>query len=109
MLHGERQAANVPGPCGPSRRHSRVAAGSLGAKVNVGALSLVGPDGPPVIAVVGAAVSISKVCEAGTELTLPAASRARTSKVCRPSGSAAAAYGDSQAAKSAWSRRQSKP
>ena len=83
MVSGELQVANSAA----SRRHSKLAPASL-EKVKVGVSSLVGPAGPPSIAVSGACVSTVHVRLAGDPSVFPAASVARTWKVCSPSASA---------------------
>ena len=75
---------HVPQPP-PSRRHSKVEEPSLEVKEKVAPVVLVGFAGLPVIVVFGAAVSTVHANEAGERSTLPAASVARTSKVCGPS------------------------
>ena len=84
MVNGEVQLANVP----ESTRHSNVEPVSVEVNVNVGVLSLVGPDGPAVMLVSGGVVSTVSTVKArlaGVASTLPAASMARTSKVWAPS------------------------
>ena len=61
---------------------------SLALNVHVGGGLLVAPDGPVLIVVAGAAVSMTSVREAAVP-TVPAASVARTSNVCEASVSAA--------------------
>jgi hypothetical protein len=63
-------------------------------KLNGGAVSFVGPDGPPPIAVSGARVSTVNVRAAGVASVFPAASVARTSNVCCPSVNEATARGE---------------
>ena len=75
-VHGEKGA--------PSREHSNVAPGSE-ENVNVGATSLVGPEGPECMVVWGAVVSTVQVLKAGVASVLPVASVALTWKVCDPS------------------------
>ena len=65
----------------------------VGREREVGVASLVGPDGPLSIVVSGAAVSTVKLRDAGVASTFPAASVARTSKVCAPSASDAVVSG----------------
>ena len=70
-----------------SRRHSNRAPASLAANVNVADVAVVGLAGPEVIVVFGGVVStIVQLHDA--EPTLPAASVARTWKVCGPRASA---------------------
>jgi hypothetical protein len=68
-----------------SKRHWKLEPGSLEAKAKVGVRSLVGPEGPAVIVVSGAAVSTVKELVAGVGSVLPAASVALTSKLWGPS------------------------
>ena len=71
----------------PSSEHSKVEPVSVEAKVNVASGSVVGEDGFSPIVVSGGVVSgACSVHEelAGDPSTLPAASRARTWKVCGP-------------------------
>ena len=81
----------------PSTRHWNVEPASVEVNENVGVLSLVVPDGPAVIEVSGGVVSTVKVRLAGVRSTFPAASSARTSKVCEPSVSATVVNGEVQA------------
>ena len=68
-----------------SSLHSNVALGSSEENSNVASVWLVVPDGPESIVVSGAVVSIVQVWLAGLWSVLPAASVARTEKVCSPS------------------------
>jgi hypothetical protein len=68
----------------PSSSHSKVEPASLAEKANVGDVSFDGLPGWLVIVVSGALRSIVQVYEAGVASVLPAASVARTSKVCEP-------------------------
>jgi hypothetical protein len=68
----------------PSRLHSKEEPASEDENEKLADVALVLPEGPPVIVVSGAAVSIVHVRDAGSGSTLPAASVARTSKVCEP-------------------------
>jgi hypothetical protein len=63
--------------------HSKVPA-SFESKLKLGAVSLEGSFGLAVIDVFGAVRSIVQEYEAGLASVLPAASVARTSKVCEP-------------------------
>ena len=67
----------------PSRRTSKVAPAS-DVKTKDAAVAFVGSSGPDVMLVCGAVVSIVQVKLAGVGSLLPAASRARTWKVCEP-------------------------
>ncbi len=67
-----------------SRRHSNVAPGSVLVNAKDADVELVGPVGPLVIVVSGAAVSTVNVRVAGDGSTLPAVSIARTANVCSP-------------------------
>ena len=83
---GEVQEAKVPVAApGPSRRHSRLEFDSLDEKAKLGSLFEVGPWGPEVIEMLGAAVSTVKARLAGVESVFWAESVARTSKVWAPS------------------------
>jgi hypothetical protein len=91
VVNGEAHGVNAP----PSMLHSKRDPGSLEVNSKVGVLSLVEPEGPAVIIVSGGVVSPGgggggaltvKPRLAGVASTLPAASRARTSKVCGPGG-----------------------
>jgi hypothetical protein len=62
--------------------HSKLEPVSPALKVKVAAVSAVSASGPVSIAVSGAAVSTVQVRLAGEASVLPAASVARTSKVC---------------------------
>ena len=59
-------------------------AGLVGRERERGGVELTAPLGPPVIVVVGALVSTVQDRESGEPSMLPAASRARTWKVCAP-------------------------
>ncbi len=84
-VRGEVQLTYVPvAEPGPSRRHSKLEPVSLEENANCGEAELIVPVGPESIVVSGATVSTVKVRVAGVASTLPAASRARTSKVCAP-------------------------
>ncbi len=78
---GEVQAAKAPA----SSLHSKVEPPSLEAKEKSAFAELLGSLGCAVIVVFGAAVSIVQVKLAGVASVLPAASVARTWKVCEPS------------------------
>ena len=78
---GEAQAAKEP----PSIRHSKVEPPSLELKEKSASAELLGSLGCAVIVVFGAAVSTVQVKLAGVGSVLPAASVARTWKVCEPS------------------------
>jgi hypothetical protein len=84
VVHGLVQSAHAPA----STRHSKTAFDSEAVKANVGVLSPVEPVGPELIVVSGGVVSdavvIVQVCVAGLASALPAASLARTLKVCGP-------------------------
>ena len=67
-------------------------------KVNDAVVEATVPLGPPVTVVSGAVVSTVNVREAGVASALPAASLARTEKVCEPSPSPVRSFGDVQAA-----------
>src|SRR5262249_25472540 len=96
-------AAKAP----PSRRHwNEPASVALNAKVALD--ELVAPAGPDVIVVSGATVSTLQVRDAGVESMLPAASIARTSKVCVPCAKPDRFAGLVHAAKAAPSSRHSK-
>ncbi len=100
VTYGEEHGAKAPS----STRHSYVTpAPPENSKAGVG--SSVVPVGPEVIVVSGAIVSTVNVRAAGVGSTLPAASSARTSSVCRPSARAEATCGDEQAANVPPSRR----
>ena len=68
-----------------SRRHSKLEPGSEEEKPNDGEGSLVGPDGPESIVVWGGVASTVQVRTIGLGSGFPAASTARTRKVCEPS------------------------
>src|SRR5438552_279875 len=72
----------------PSNRHSNAAPVSLALNANDAEVEVVVPDGPDESVVSGAAVSIVHERVAGVASVFPAASVARTAKVCDPSGSA---------------------
>ena len=104
----------APGPlqgakAAESKRHWKLAPGSLEEKPKVGVESLVGPCGPEVIVVFGAWVSTVKERAAGLWSVFVAASVARTWKVWGPSESAVAgvwvAPGPLQGAKAPESKR----
>jgi hypothetical protein len=69
----------------PSRRHAKLEPGSSDENSNVGEASALGFDGATSIVVTGGTVSIVQACVAGVASTFPAASIARTEKVCPPS------------------------
>src|SRR5437016_1807083 len=69
LAPGPEQAANAS----ESKRHWKVEPDSLDVNVNVGALSVVGPEGPEVIVVSGATVSTVND-RARTALSFPGAS-----------------------------------
>ena len=77
----------------PSTRHSNVEPVSVAVNENVGVLSVVVAVGPAVIVVSGGVVSTVNDRLAGVGSVLPAASVARTSKVCAPSASTAVVNG----------------
>ena len=66
----------------PSRLHSKVTPPSFDVKAKFAVVELLGFDGPLEMVVSGAVTSTLQVCDAGVASTLPAASRARTWKVC---------------------------
>ena len=103
LVKGEVQAAKAA----VSTRHWNVEPVSVEVKVKSGVVSLVEPPAAtvPVIVVSGAAVSTVKLREAGVGSTLPAASVARTSKVCDPCVRVALVKGEVQEAKAAASTR----
>ena len=68
-------------------KHSKLDPGSEESKLKDGLGTLVRPLGPPVIVVVGGAVSTVKLREAGVGSVLPSGSMARTSKLWSPSAS----------------------
>ena len=76
-------------------------------KVKVADVLLLGLADWPVIVVCGATVSTVNERTAGLGSVLPAASVARTSKVCGPSASGDVVCGEAQAAKGAAPRRHS--
>ena len=81
---GEVHEAKLPVAApGPSRRHSKLELASLEVRLKLGSLFEVGPSGPEVIEVLGAAVSTVK--ERVWVAVLPAASVALTRKVYEPS------------------------
>ena len=67
-----------------SRLHAKVEPDSVAVKLNEAELLLTEPEGPAVIVVSGAMVSLVQVRLAGVASTFPAASVARTWKVCDP-------------------------
>ena len=79
-VFGDVHAAHDP----PSSLHSKVEPDSDEVKVNVAVLDERGAPGPLVIEVFGAVLSTVHVRVAGVASTLPAASLARTEKVCEP-------------------------
>src|SRR3954454_24231625 len=100
VVNGDAQVAKAV----VSTRHWKLEPASVDANENVGVLSLLGvTSGVSVVS--GATVSMTKVCDAGVASWLPAASVARTSKVCVPSVSAAVVNGVAQLAKAAVSTR----
>jgi hypothetical protein len=90
------QGTNAPGTSAASILHSNVAPASSAPNVNVGVVSLVRFGGPASPVIAGPVTSTVKARAAGVGSTLPAASRARTAKVCGPSGTLGA-YGEVQA------------
>ena len=91
---GDVQSAKLPVAVpGPSSWHSNVAPASVAEKVNAGEESPVAPLGPVLIVVSGAVASTVKVRVTGVWSVLPAASVARTEKVCSPSASVASVRG----------------
>ena len=78
---GSVHATNGP----PSRLHSYVTGLSFEEKSNVAVVEFVAAGGPLTIVVSGGVPSTVHVRDAGVGSTLPAASTARTSKVCEPS------------------------
>src|SRR5205085_2214224 len=99
---GEAQLAQSP----ESRRHSNDAPASE-ENPNVADGWLVVPVGPESTTVCAAAVSTVQPRVAGMGSVLPAASVARTAKVCSRSGRPAYALGDEHATQSPASRRHS--
>jgi hypothetical protein len=97
VVCGEVQAAKGAA----STRHWKLEPGSLEIAY-VGVLSVVGPES---IVVCGAVVSTVIARLAGLPSTYPAASLARTSKVCAPSARTAVVCGDVQAVKAPVSTR----
>jgi hypothetical protein len=94
---GDEQAANAA----PSSEHANVASVSVAVNVKLALPLVVVAGGPDAIAVSGATVSTVNVRVAGVPSAFPAASVARTEKVCDPLPSDAAVTGEEQAAKSA--------
>ena len=86
----------MPAPRRLSSLHSNVEPASDAVNVNDGAVPFVGPVGPPVIVVSGAAVSTVNAASPGVASTLPAASVARTENVYAPSASGPTTRGDVQ-------------
>ena len=106
MVCGVVQGAKAPA----STRHSKVEPASVAVNENVGVESLVVPVGPAVMVVSGGVVSeVSTVNArlAGVASVLPAASVARTSKVCAPRLNAPVVNGDVHGANAAASTRHS--
>ena len=84
---GDVQLAYVPVVApGPSSLHSNVEPGFVEVNANDGEVTFVGPVGPVVIVVSGAAVSTVNVRVAGVASTLPAASRRADGERVRPVG-----------------------
>ncbi len=81
---------------GPSSLHSNVEPAFVEVKANDGDATFVGPVGPDVIDVSGAAVSTVNDRVAAVASRLPAASVARTENVYAPSASGPTARGDVQ-------------
>ena len=82
-MRGDVHGPNVPTAApGPSRRHSNVEPASELVNVNVAVLTLIGPVGPPVIVVSGAAVSTVNARVAGVASALPRR-RSRAPRTCR--------------------------
>jgi hypothetical protein len=99
VVCGDEQSASAAA----STRHWKLAPASL-ENDSVGVESFVSPSGPEPIVVTGPTVSTVKARLAGAPV-LPAASAARTSKVCAPSASVAVVWGDEQSASAAASTR----
>ena len=93
----------------PSRSHSNVDGVSVEPRPNVGVGSELGSAGVERKEVFGAVRSTVQVCAAGVGSRLPAASSARTSKVCAPSVRPVYGCGLEQSAKAPPSSRHSKP
>jgi hypothetical protein len=91
-----------------SSEHSNVEPASLAVKLKLALVLEVWAGGAAVIVVCGAVVSIVQLCTAGLPSTFPAASIARTRKLCDPAASPAYVCGDSQATKAALSSEHSK-
>ena len=104
VVYGVAHESNPPA----STRHSKTEPVSVAVSSKVGVESFVSPVGPAAIAVSGASVSTENARLAGVSSTLPAASVARTSKVCAPSVSAAVVRGEPHVANAAASTRHSK-
>jgi hypothetical protein len=102
-VSGDVQLVHAP----PSTRHSNVEPPWSAENAKSGVASGVGPLGPLSIVVCGAVVSRVKEREAGVGSVFPAASVARTSKVCGPSARAFSVRGDVQLAQAPPSTRHS--
>ena len=100
---GLSQAVNAA----PSSEHARLEPSSLKASSKLALASFVRVGGPAVIDVSGAVVSILQERLAALSSLLPAASVARTEKVCVPSVSASSRTGDVQPANGASSSEHS--
>src|SRR5919106_1377797 len=92
----------------PSSLHSKLEPPSVAVNEKLGSVSLEGSDGAAVMFVFGAVRSIVQVCDAGVASVLPAASVARTSKVCEPADRLVKLFGDVQEAKEPLSSLHSK-
>src|SRR5262249_54442877 len=103
LVNGDTHVSN----CAASTRHWNVEPDSSDVKHQVGVASLLGDGAGTEVVGFGMIVSTVKVCEAGEGSVLPAASVARTSKVCEPWPSGAVVCGDTQVANCAPSTRHS--
>src|SRR5919106_507091 len=83
----------------PSSLHSKLEPPSEDVNEKLGSVSLEGSEGAAVMFVFGAVRSTVHVCDAGVASVLPAASVARTSKVCEPADRLVKLFGDVQEAK----------
>src|SRR5262249_4917282 len=104
LVNGEVHAPNTPA----SRRHSKRTPLSFAVNENEGLELFEGFAGDAVIVVSGAVRSTTQVNDAGVGSTLPAASIARTWKVCEPSARVPVLNGDVQATNAPLSMRHSK-
>jgi hypothetical protein len=104
VVSGEAQGEKPP----PSRLHSKVEPDSEALKPKVGALSLLGLEGPESIEVSGGVVSTMKLRVAGVGSVFEASSMARTEKAWWPSGRKWALNGELQEEKVDPSRLHSK-